>query len=48
MLGAGCPATGSAVRFHQKHTHRNGRAVRVWTITQSGDGTFLATPYAAF
>lgn len=48
MLGAGCPVTGSAVRFHQKHPRRNDKDVRVWTITQSADGTFFATPYATF
>lgn len=48
MLGAGCPAAATAVRFHQKHPHQDDKDVRVWTITQSTDGTFLATPAATF
>ena len=40
--------TGARVRFHQKDPGPDDRDVRVWVITDGGDGTFLAEPLAAF
>lgn len=40
--------TGTRVRFHQKDPGPDDRDVRVWVITDGGDGTFLAEPVAAF
>ena len=48
MLGSGCSVTGNGVRFHQKDPGPDGKDIRVWTVTQSVDGTFLAEPFAAF
>ncbi len=48
LLGAGCPVDGSAVRFHQKDPGPDGKDIRVWTISEGADGTFLAVPFAAF
>ncbi len=48
MLGSGCAVDGDGVRFHQKDPGRDGKDVRVWTVTQGRDGTFLAEPVAAF
>ena len=36
------------IRFHQKDPGADDKDVRVWTITDHGDGTFLAAPAAAF
>jgi hypothetical protein len=40
--------TGDGVRFYQKDPGPADRDVRVWVITDGGDGTFLAEPVAAF
>ena len=48
LVGAGCPVAGSAVRFHQKDPGPDGKDIRVWTITEGADGTFLAAPFAVF
>ena len=47
LIGDGNP-TGTGVRFHQKDPGSDDRDVRVWAITDSGGGTFLAEPVAAF
>ncbi|WP_447154152.1 hypothetical protein [Nakamurella sp. GG22] len=47
MLGSGCEAP-TGVRFHQKDPGRDGKDVRVWTITEVLDGSFVASPEAAF
>ena len=47
MIGDG-NATGDGVRFYQKDPGPADRDVRVWVITDGGDGTFLAEPLAAF
>ncbi len=48
MLGSGCAVADDGVRFHQKDPGPDGKDIRVWTITQCGDGGFLAAPLAAF
>lgn len=48
MLGSGCSVAGDGVRFHQKNPGPHGKDIRVWTITESTDGSFLAAPVAAF
>jgi hypothetical protein len=40
--------TADSVRFYQKDLALPDRDIRVWTITASGDSTFLAAPVAAF
>ena len=40
--------TGDGVRFYQKDPGPDDRDMRVWVITDGGDGTFLAEPVAAF
>ena len=40
--------TADSVRFYQKDLALPNRDIRVWTITASGDSTFLAEPLAAF
>jgi hypothetical protein len=40
--------TAAGVRFHQKDPGPDDRDIRVWTITERGDGAFLAEPFAAF
>ena len=45
LIGDGA-TTDDRVRFHQKDP--DDRDVRVWVITDGGDGTFLAEPVAAF
>ena len=40
--------TADSVRFYQKDLALPNRDIRVWTITASGDTTFLAEPLAAF
>lgn len=40
--------TADSVRFYQKDLALHDRDIRVWTITQASDTTFLAAPYAAF
>jgi hypothetical protein len=47
LIGDG-NTTGGGVRFHQKDPGPDDRDVRVWMITDRGDGTFLAEPVAAF
>jgi hypothetical protein len=47
LIGAGA-ATANGVRFHQKDPGPDDRDVRAWTITEQGDGTFVAHPVAAF
>ena len=47
LVGDGA-ATDGGVRFHQKDPGPDDRDVRVWVITDRGDGTFLAEPVAAF
>lgn len=47
MLGEGCEAQ-TGVRFHQKDPTRDGKDVRVWAITEALDGSFVASPAAAF
>ncbi len=48
MLGSGCAIAGGRIRFHQKDPGADGKDVRVWTITEDADGTFVAAPFAAF
>jgi hypothetical protein len=48
MLGSGCSVSGDGVRFHQKAPGPDDKDIRVWTVTQGRDGTFLAEPVAAF
>lgn len=48
MLGSGCSVAGDGVRFHQKNPGPDGKDIRVWTITEGPDGTFLAAPFASF
>jgi hypothetical protein len=47
LIGDGATTDGG-VRFHQKDPGPDDRDVRVWVITDRGDGTFLAEPVAAF
>ena len=47
VIGSGAHRSGS-VRFHQKDPGPDGKDIRVWTITEGADGTFLAAPFAAF
>ena len=47
VIGDGA-ATDAGVRFHQKDPGPDDRDVRVWVITDRGDGIFLAEPVAAF
>jgi hypothetical protein len=37
-----------SVRFYQKDFGLHQRDLRVWVITETGDATFGAEPYAAF
>jgi hypothetical protein len=39
---------GGGVRFHQKDPGPDDRDVRVWVITDRGEKTFHAEPFAAF
>jgi hypothetical protein len=47
LVGEGNSSDGG-VRLHQKDPGPDDRDVRVWLITDPGDGTFLAEPVAAF
>jgi hypothetical protein len=47
MLGSGSEAP-TGVRFHQKDPGRDGKDIRVWDITAAVDGSFVASPAAAF
>ncbi len=47
LIGEGA-TTDAGVRFHQKDPGPDDRDVRVWVITDRGDGTFFAEPVAAF
>jgi len=47
LVGDGATTDGG-VRFHQKDPGPDDRDVRVWVITDGGDGTFVAEPVAAF
>jgi hypothetical protein len=47
LLGSG-ERTPDGLRFHQKDAGADGKDVRVWAITEVGDGTFRAEPMAAF
>ena len=40
--------TEESVRFYQKDLALPDRDIRVWTITEQDDSTFLAVPLAAF
>jgi len=40
--------TSESVRFYQKDLALPDRDIRVWTITEQDDSTFLASPLAAF
>ena len=48
VIGDGATTTSGGVRFHQKDPGPDDRDVRVWLITDGGDGSFLAEPVAAF
>lgn len=48
LRGAGAPAPSGSVRFYQKDLAQHDRDIRVWTINESDDTTFLAEPFAAF
>ena len=47
LCGSGAGIRG-AVSFQQKHPDHGGKDVRMWLITDRGDGTFHAVPVAAF
>ena len=47
VVGEGTEIDG-AVRLCQKDRGPAHRNVRVWTVTDQGDGTFVAEPFAAF
>ena len=47
VVGAGS-RSGDAVRFYQKDLTLHDRDIRVWSLTQVDDTTFLAAPFAAF
>ena len=47
LIGDGATTPGG-VRFYQKDPGPDDRDVRVWVVTDCGDGTFLAEPMAAF
>ena len=47
VVGEGTEIDG-AVRLCQKDRGPAHRDVRVWTVTDQGDGTFVAEPFAAF
>jgi hypothetical protein len=47
VVGEGTEIDG-AVRLWQKDRGPAHRDVRVWTVTDQGDGTFAAEPFAAF
>ncbi len=48
MLGSGCAVAGDGVRFHQKDPGPDRKDIRVWSISQCGDGSFVAAPFASF
>jgi hypothetical protein len=47
IIGDGA-TTGGGVRFYQKDPGPADRDVRVWVITDRGEGRFQAEPFAAF
>jgi len=47
LVGCGAERSGQ-VRFHQKHPGLHNRDVRVWIISEQGNGRFCAQPLAAF
>jgi hypothetical protein len=39
---------GGAVRFHEKDLTRDGKDIRVWQVTRSADGQFIAEHLGIF
>ena len=48
LIGAAARPTAGSVRFYQKDVAQHDRDIRVWTITEAGAASFLASPFAAF
>ncbi len=48
IVGVGAPPQADGVRFHQKDDGPDGKDVRVWMITDRGDGTFCAEALAMY
>ncbi len=48
IVGAGTAPMSGSVRFHQKDGGPDGKDVRVWLITDRGDGTFCAEALSLF